>query len=87
MVAVLLGVDSKALCHELNINTIDMLDQASDRWKDLLGDVPVDVQLTFPPGGKDLIWVLGFVCQLWVLLLRVEWFFADDIRDKVVDQL
>ena len=53
----------------------------------MLGDVPVDVQLTFPPGGKDLIWVLGFVCQLWVLLLRVEWFFADDIRDKVVDQL
>ena len=87
MIAVLLGVNSQALCHELNIDTIDVLNQASDGWKDLLCDVPVDVQLTLPPGGEDLIWVLGFVCQLWVLLVRLEGLFADDIGDEVIDQL
>jgi hypothetical protein len=87
MIAVLLGVDSQALCHELNIDTIDVFNQASDRWEDLLCDIPVDVQLTLPPGGEDLIWMLGFVCQLWVLLVSLEGLFADDIGDEVVNQL
>ena len=87
MIAVLLGVDSQALCHELNINSVDVLDQASDGRKDLLCYVPIDVQLTFSSGGEDLIWVLGFVSQLWVLLVSYEGLFADDIGDEVVDQL
>jgi len=87
MIAVLLGVDSQALCHELNINTIDVLNQASDGREDLLCDVPVDVQLTLTPAGEDLIWMLGFVCQLGVLLVSYEGLFADDIWNEVVDQL
>ena len=86
MIAVLLGVNSQALCHELNINSIDVLDQASNGREDLLSDVPVDVQLTLPSGGEDLIWVLRFVCQLRVLLVSLEGLFADDIGDEVVDQ-
>ena len=87
MIAVLLGVYSKALSHELNINAIDVLYQASNGREDLLSDVPIDVQLALPPGGEDLIWVLGFVCQLRVLLVSLERLFADDIGDEVVDQL
>jgi hypothetical protein len=35
-------------------------------------------------GTKDLIWVEGPVCQLWILLVCLEGLFADDIGDEVV---
>ena len=87
MIPVLLRINSKTLSHKFHINTIDVLNKTSDGWKNLASDIPVNVKFMFVPCIDNLIWMECFISQLWVLLFRVKRFLANDIWDKVINQL
>ena len=44
MILILLGVDSKALRNKVDLHSIDVLNQTSDRGHQLLPNVPVNVR-------------------------------------------
>ena len=54
MELVLLGVNTKALCDEVNLNAIDVLNKTSDRRHQLLNDIPIDIWLEIATALNNL---------------------------------
>ena len=59
VVLVLLRVHSEALSDEVNLNSVDVLNQTSDRRHQLLHDVPIDIGLKSSTTLHDLIETIG----------------------------
>ena len=94
MVLVLLGVNSKALGHEINLNAFNVLYETSDWWEQLLHDVPIDIwyklatRLNDFVKGESLFLELRWICSdlrfaLFFISLNL---FADDVSDKVANK-
>lgn len=84
----LLRVNSKALGHEIDFNSVDVLDQSGDWWQQLLGDVPIGVDLK----GSLLVHVfVGAVREITdgrlAVRLSAGTALADDVRNEIVDQV
>ena len=74
MVLVLLGVDAEALCHEINFDTFDVLNQTRDWREELLHDVPVHIWHELSSGCYDFVKGVGLLLELglvrdWLLFL------------------
>lgn len=98
MVLVLLGVDTEALGNEINFNTIDVLNQTSDRRHELLHDVPIDVGLQIILLCHDFVETESRLFEresrdwlskssILLLLLCLFLLFTDDVTDEVVDEV
>lgn len=88
-VLVFLAVDSKALSHEVNVDALDVLYQPRDGRQQLLGDVPLGVQLhrsLLLECLLILVRVEGHVANRQLLLV-LDFSDADDVRNEVVDQV
>jgi hypothetical protein len=79
VVLVLFRVHSKALSHEFDFDSVDLLDQASDGRQELLGSVPFDIDFEFLL--SDLLWGKGLISDTGGLLDL-----ADSIGDEIVHQ-
>jgi hypothetical protein len=74
MVLVLLGVDAEALCHEINFDAFDVLNQTRDWREELLHDVPVHIWHELSSGCYDFVKGVGLLLELglvrdWLLFL------------------
>lgn len=82
----LLGINTEALSDELLVDTINMLDETRNWWKNLLSDVPFSVDLALVLLVENFIRMVGLVSKLWVLLGLVKCKLANDIGDEVVHE-
>ena len=97
MELVLLGVNTKALCDEVNLNAIDVLNKTSDRRHQLLNDIPIDIWLEIASALNDLFEAVGgflereasrLRCHTTLLLfLLVVALAADNVANEVVDEV
>ena len=96
MVLVLLRVDSEALGDEINLDSVNMLDQTGNRRHELLHDIPVDICLKGSATRHDFIEAVGGLLERKLLavlshtasflfLFRIFLLFANDIADEIVD--
>lgn len=61
MVLVLFGVDAETLGDEVYIDAVNVLDQTSDWWHDLLRDVPLDVDFYLAFLSEELVRAVGLL--------------------------
>ena len=98
MILVLFGVNTEALGHEVNLDAIDVLNQTRDRWHELLHDVPVNVRLQAILTSHDFIEAkCGLIKgelrlslrhdSILLLLLALVLLLADDVPNKIADQI
>ena len=98
VILVLFGVNTEALGHEINLDTIDVLNQTRDRWHELLHDVPINVRLQAILTSHDFIETkCGFIegelrrslhhDSILLLLLALVLLLADDVPNEIADQI
>jgi hypothetical protein len=83
-----LGAHSIAGCHEVHVDTLDLLYKTRDRREDLIEDVPLNIGHEFAARLNNLIEAIGRIQELdgriRVLLVGV---LANDVAHEVTHQV
>ncbi len=87
VIFILLRINSKTLSYKFNINTINMLYQSCNRWKNLLCDIPININCDFTLRSNNFIRMICFISKLRILLVSIKWLFTNNIGNEIVDQV